>query len=355
MNRLSVPMYRQPAHSSSTEPKAMLSVVVPVFNEAEVIVDFHRRLAAVLDGLAIAFEVLYVNDGSSDASMPLLREFCAADARVVLLDFSRNFGKEIAMTAGLDHADGDAVIVIDSDLQDPPELIPDMLREWQAGADVVMMRRRSREGETWFKKVTANLFYRVIGSIGELRIPADVGDFRLLSRRAVEALRALPERTRFMKGLFAWVGFRQVTLDYRRDARFAGQTKWNYWRLWNLALEGITSFSSAPLKLASYVGLAAAVYALGAGVYVFGKALLFGDPVAGYPSLMVTVLFLGGVQLIALGIIGEYLARMFVEVKARPLYLLSGVYRRRADAGADAGATARQRPPYPEADASAEV
>ena len=233
------------------------------------------------------------------------------------------------MTAGLDHAAGSAVIVIDADLQDPPELIPDMLREWQAGADVVLMRRESREGESWFKKASASAFYRFIGSIGEMPIPADVGDFRLLSRRAVEALRLMPERTRFMKGLFAWVGFNQVTLAYRRDARFAGETKWNYWRLWNLALEGITSFSSAPLKLASYVGLAAAVYALGAGAYVLGKALLFGDPVAGYPSLMVTVLFLGGVQLIALGIIGEYLARMFVEVKGRPLYLLAGIYRRR--------------------------
>ncbi len=328
MNRPPLPISAHPASVGlAATPQVVLSIVVPVFNEAAVIQDFHRRLAAVLDALSVSSEVLYVNDGSSDASMRMLREIGAADARVVLLDFSRNFGKEVALTAGLDHAAGEAVIVIDSDLQDPPELIPDMLREWQAGADVVMMRRFSREGESWFKKATASLFYRLIGSIGELPIPADVGDFRLLSRRAADALRALPERTRFMKGLFAWVGFHQVTLDYARDARFAGETKWNYWRLWNLALEGITSFSSAPLKLASYVGLATAVYALGAGVYVFGKALLWGDPVAGYPSLMVTVLFLGGVQLIALGIIGEYMARMFVEVKARPLYLLSGVYR----------------------------
>ena len=310
------------------EPVA-LSVVVPVYNEAAVIGDFQRRLAAVLDALSVASEIVYVNDGSRDDSMRQLRAFADADARVVLLDFSRNFGKEIAMTAGLDHASGDAVIVIDSDLQDPPELIPDMLRAWQGGADVVLMRRAGREGESWFKKASASAFYRFIGSIGELEIPADVGDFRLLSHRAVEALRRMPERTRFMKGMFAWVGFDQVTIDYQRDARFAGETKWNYWRLWNLALEGITSFSSAPLKLASYVGLATAIYALGAGVYVFGKALLFGDPVAGYPSLMVTMLFLGGVQLIALGIIGEYLARMFVEIKGRPLYLLAGVYRQR--------------------------
>jgi polyisoprenyl-phosphate glycosyltransferase len=346
MNPLPVALSRPFAPALTAEPKVALSVVAPVFNEAAVIQDFHRRLAAVLDRLTIPCEVLYVNDGSSDDSMRLLREIGDADARVVLLDFSRNFGKEIALTAGLDHACGDAVIVIDSDLQDPPELIPEMLHEWQAGADVVMMRRHSRDGESWLKKATATWFYRLIGSIGELPIPADVGDFRLLSRRAVDALRALPERTRFMKGLFAWVGYRQTTLDYRRDARFAGITKWNYWRLWNLALEGITSFSSAPLKMASYVGLATAVYALGAGVYVFGKALLWGDPVAGYPSLMVTVLFLGGVQLIALGIIGEYMARMFVEVKGRPLYLLSGIYRQRpAVLSTDEAAAAVAVPP----------
>ncbi len=348
MNRPLVPISRPPAPIPAAASNVVLSVVVPVFNEAAVIQDFHRRLVAVLDTLSISSEVLYVNDGSSDGSMGLLREVGEGDARVVLLDFSRNFGKEIAMTAGLDHAGGEAVVVIDSDLQDPPELIPDMLREWQAGVDVVMMRRQSRDGESWLKKATASWFYRLIGSIGELPIPADVGDFRLLSRRAVQALQSLPERTRFMKGLFAWVGYRQATLEYARDARFAGETKWNYWRLWNLALEGITSFSSAPLKMASYVGLATAVYALASGVYVFGKALLWGDPVAGYPSLMVTVLFLGGVQLIALGILGEYLARIFVEVKGRPLYLLSGVYRHRAAAVRAEGDGAAVVPTRPE-------
>ena len=350
MNRSPLLPLREPVLPVAGDAGVVLSVVVPVYNEAAVIGDFHRRLVAVLDTLPIAAQIVYVNDGSRDGSLQRLRAFADADARVLLLDFSRNFGKEIAMTAGLDHAAGDAMIVIDSDLQDPPELIPDMLREWQAGADVVMMRRESRDGESWLKKATASAFYRLIGSIGEMPIPADVGDFRLLSRRAVEALRQMPERTRFMKGLFAWVGFRQTTIDYHRDARFAGVSKWNYWRLWNLAIEGITSFSSAPLKLASYVGLATAIYALGAGVYVFGKALLWGDPVAGYPSLMVTVLFLGGVQLIALGIIGEYLARMFVEVKGRPLYLLNGVYCQRAAAAMPGAGTAT-----PEADADADA
>ena len=301
-----------------------LSVVVPVHNEEAVLPEFHRRLAAALDGLAADFatEIVYVNDGSGDASMRQLVELHESDVRVAVIDLSRNFGKEIAMSAGLDHARGDAVIVIDADLQDPPELIPDMVRAWQAGSDIVRMRRASRASESWLKKATARAFYRAIGRIGEIDIPPDVGDFRLLSRRAVAALLRFPERSRFMKGLFAWIGFPSVEIVYDRDGRFAGESKWNYWRLWNLALEGITSFSVGPLKMASYVGFATATYAFGYGVYVIGKTLLYGEPVRGYPTLLVVVLFLGGLQLMALGIIGEYLARMFIEVKARPLYLV---------------------------------
>jgi glycosyltransferase involved in cell wall biosynthesis len=301
-----------------------LSVVVPVHNEEAVLPEFHRRLAAALDGLAADFatEIVYVNDGSGDASMRQLVELHESDVRVAVIDLSRNFGKEIAMSAGLDHARGDAVIVIDADLQDPPELIPEMVRAWQAGSDVVRMRRASRASESWLKKATARAFYRAIGRIGEIEIPPDVGDFRLLSRRAVAALLRFPERSRFMKGLFAWIGFPSVEIVYDRDGRFAGESKWNYWRLWNLALEGITSFSVGPLKMASYVGFATATYAFGYGVYVIGKTLLYGEPVRGYPTLLVAVLFLGGLQLMALGIIGEYLARMFIEVKARPLYLV---------------------------------
>ena len=301
-----------------------LSVVVPVHNEEAVLPEFHRRLAAALDGLAADFatEIVYVNDGSGDASMRQLVELHESDVRVAVIDLSRNFGKEIAMSAGIDHARGDAVIVIDADLQDPPELIPDMVRAWQAGSDIVRMRRASRASESWLKKATARAFYRAIGRIGEIDIPPDVGDFRLLSRRAVAALLRFPERSRFMKGLFAWIGFPSVEIVYDRDGRFAGESKWNYWRLWNLALEGITSFSVGPLKMASYVGFATATYAFGYGVYVIGKTLLYGEPVRGYPTLLVVVLFLGGLQLMALGIIGEYLARMFIEVKARPLYLV---------------------------------
>jgi glycosyltransferase involved in cell wall biosynthesis len=304
--------------------RSWLSVVVPVYNEEAVLPEFHRRLAVTLDTLAASFasEVVYVNDGSRDGSLAQMLELHRTDARVAVIDLSRNFGKEIAMSAGLDHARGDAIIVIDSDLQDPPEVIPAMVQAWQAGSDVVRMRRASRANESWLKKWTASAFYRAIGRIGDIDIPADVGDFRLLSRRAVLSLRRFPERTRFMKGLFAFIGYPSVEIVYDRDGRFAGETKWNYWRLWNLALEGITSFSVAPLKVASYVGFITAVIAFAYGAFVIGKTLLYGDPVRGYPTLIVVVLFLGGLQLMALGVIGEYMARMFIEVKARPLYLV---------------------------------
>ena len=310
------------ATAESTEASASLSVVVPAFNEEAVLADFHRRLAAVLDALPVFAEVVYVNDGSSDGTRSRLMALREADARVAVIELSRNFGKEIAMSAGLDHAKGDAVVVIDADLQDPPELIPDMLRAWREGFDVVLMRRRSRAQESWLKKATARTFYRAIGRMGTIDIPENVGDFRLLSRRAVAALRRFPERSRFMKGLFAWIGFPCHEIEYDRDGRHAGKTKWNYWRLWNFALEGITSFSVVPLKAASYVGFATAAVAFAYGVYVIGKTILYGEPVRGYPTLIVVVLFLGGLQLMALGIIGEYLARMFIEVKQRPLYLV---------------------------------
>ena len=313
---------------SATQPatavaaRESLSVVVPVYNEDAVLPEFHRRLTAVLDMLAVPAEIVYVNDGSSDATKAKLTALRDADARVALVDLSRNFGTEIAMSAGLDHAQGDAVVVIDADLQDPPEHIPDMVRVWRDGFDVVLMRRRSRAQESWLKRATARAFYRTIGRMGTIDIPADVGDFRLLSRRAVAALRRFPERSRFMKGLFAWIGYPTREIEYDRDGRHAGESKWNYWRLWNFALEGITSFSVVPLKAASYVGFLTALAAFAYGVFVIGKTLLYGDPVRGYPTLIVVVLFLGGLQLMALGIIGEYLARMFIEVKQRPLYLV---------------------------------
>ena len=312
------------ATPAATAPER-LSVVVPVFNEEEVLPEFHRRLTAVLDTIRADVEIVYVNDGSRDRTIALLLELHHVDPRVAVVDLSRNFGKEVAMSAGLDHAHGDAVIVIDADLQDPPELMPEMVAAWQAGCDIVLMRRRSRTEESWLKRATAHAFYRTLRRLAAIEIPENIGDFRLLSRRAVDAVRALPERSRFMKGIFAWIGFPSRTLDYDRASREVGSTKWNYWRLWNFALEGITSFSATPLKLASYMGLAAAAIAFAYGVFVVAKTILYGDPVRGYPTLVVLVLFLGGIQLMALGIIGEYLARMFVEVKQRPLYFVQRV------------------------------
>jgi glycosyltransferase involved in cell wall biosynthesis len=300
-----------------------LSVVVPCYNEQEVLPEFHRRLAAVMAQLAMPWEVVYVNDGSSDGTLRIMRELQAAQPEVAIVDLSRNFGKEIAMTAGLDACGGDAVVIIDADLQDPPEVIPQLVAEWRAGFDMVYARRESRLGETAFKKATARWFYRVIGKLSRVKIPADTGDFRLMSRRAVDALLQLREHHRFMKGLFAWVGFPQKAVMYRRDPRFAGDTKWNYWKLWNFAVEGITSFSTVPLRLATYCGIGIAVIAFIYAGWITYKTLAFGDPVKGYPSLMVVLLFLGGGQLIGIGVLGEYLGRMFNETKNRPLYFLN--------------------------------
>ena len=305
-----------------TQSQQTVMVVVPAYNEGDGLRDFHARLAAVFDGLDVQSSVLYVDDGSRDDTWAVIESLAAADPRVASLRLSRNFGKELALTAGLDRADADAVIVIDADLQDPPELIPAFIAKWREGHDAVFGTRLERDGESWFKKTTASLFYRVMGRLSTTPVPRDTGDFRLLSRRAIDALRELRERHRFMKGLFGWVGFRQVALPYHREARHAGTSKFNYWKLWNFAIEGITSFSIAPLRVAMYAGLATALLAFGFGVWIVVKTLVWGDPVAGYPSLMVAMLFLGGVQLMALGVIGEYLGRLYEESKQRPLYLV---------------------------------
>ena len=307
---------------SEAGSRPTLSVVVPLYNEADVVDELHRRLKHTMDGLGLDWEVVYVNDGSRDTTLLRLETLQAAAPEVALLNLSRNFGKEIATTAGLDHARGQAVIVMDGDLQDPPELIPKLVAAWHDGADMVYAQRRMRQGETWLKKATASLFYRLMRQLADVPLPSDVGDFRLMSRRVVDALVQLREHHRFMKGLFAWVGFPTVAVTYVREPRAAGKTNWNYWKLWNLAIEGITSFSVAPLKLATYLGLATAVFAALFALQLVVRTLLFGNPVAGYPSLMAVVLFLGGVQLITLGIIGEYLGRVFNETKQRPLYLV---------------------------------
>ena len=276
-------------------------------------------------------EVLYVNDGSSDNTLCMMKDLQKQDQRVSVISLSRNFGKEIALAAGIDHAEADAVIVIDADLQDPPELIPELVAMWQAGYDVAYARRTARQGETVLKKFTASCFYKFMHGLSRVRVPTDTGDYRLLSRRAIDSLRQLREQHRFTKGLFAWIGYRQIDVPYRRDPRFAGETKWNYWKLWNFALEGITSFSIAPLKAATYVGLLVAGSAFLFAFVILTKTLLFGDIIRGYPTIMVTLLFLGGTQLIAIGVLGEYVGRMFNETKNRPLYFIAE--HRKAPAG----------------------
>jgi polyisoprenyl-phosphate glycosyltransferase len=300
----------------------LLSVVVPCFNEEEVIGACHERLVTTLKSMPVDFEIVYINDGSTDGTIQALKDIKNHEPRVAIIDFSRNFGKEIALSAGLDHARGDAVVVIDADLQDPPELIPELYKTLLEGYDVVYARRQERNGETFFKKLTARYFYRVMRILVKPAIPEDTGDFRILSRRAVDTLKKFREQHRFMKGLFAWIGYPQKEIVYNRDARLAGKTKWNYWKLWNFALEGITSFSIEPLKVSTYLGLLTAVFAFVYALFIVYKTIVFGEPVRGYPSLMVVILFLGGVQLTVLGILGEYMGRIFNETKNRPLYIV---------------------------------
>ena len=299
-----------------------LTVVIAARNEEAALPLLHPRVQAALAGLDLDCRVLYVDDGSDDGTWPLLKDIAERDPRVCLLRLSRNFGKELALTAGLDHAEGDAVIVLDADGQDPPELMPAFVAKWREGFDVVYGRRQQRTGDGWFRRATAAAFYRIMNRLSDVAIPEDAGDFRLLSRRVLDALAQARERQRFMKGLFAWVGFRQCEISYERQPRLAGKSKFSVWRLWNFAIDGVTGFSTLPLRLATYLGVITASVAFAYGAWVIAKTLLWGDPVRGWPSLMVAVLFMGGIQLVALGIIGEYLGRLYVEAKQRPLYLV---------------------------------
>jgi glycosyltransferase involved in cell wall biosynthesis len=299
-----------------------LSVIVPTFNEEQSLTAFHARLIGALLCLDEDWEIIYIDDGSTDGTPALLRQLQQGEPAVGVARFSRNFGKEIAITAGLRLARGAAVVVIDADLQHPPEEIAAMLNAMAEGADVVSMRRRSRADETTFKRFGAKWFYRALNRVSEVPIRDGIGDFRLFSRRAVDAINQLDERCRFMKGLFAWIGYRETILDYDVGVRAGGHTKWRYRQLWRFALEGLTSFSVMPLKLASYAGLASA---LGAFVYALmfaASTLLLGEPVRGFPTLIISILLLGGLQLMATGILGEYIGRLFIETKRRPLYLL---------------------------------
>lgn len=302
----------------------LLSAVVPFLNEAANLPRLFACLEQHLPTLGIPWELVLVDDGSRDDSLAIVRRELERrpGLRATVLSLSRNFGKEAALTAGLEAARGDVVVPLDADLQDPPELIGPMLDEWRKGFDVVYAVRRRRAGESRTKRITAFGFYRLMGRLSSTTIPADTGDFRLMDRCVVAALAQLPERSRFMKGLFAWVGFRQSAIHYDRDARQGGRTSWNYWKLWNFALDGITSFSRVPLQVLSCGGVAIACLALLYGAWMVLRTLLFGIDLPGYASLMTAVLFLGGLQLIGLGVVGEYLGRVFEEVKHRPLYLV---------------------------------
>jgi polyisoprenyl-phosphate glycosyltransferase len=306
--------------------KRGISLACPFYNECSSVPLFFQRVIPVLETLGLPFEIVCVNDGSQDATLDELIRAQAADDRIVVVDLSRNFGKEAALTAAIDHARGDAVIPIDADMQDPPELIPTLVKKWREGYEVVVARRANRESDQLVKKLTAGWFYRLHNAISEISVPENVGDFRLMDRRVVEILKRLPERRRFMKGLFAWVGFRPAVVEYSRDARAAGTTKFSGWRLWNLALEGITSFSTVPLRLWSYVGSAVALVSFLYGSFIVVRTLVLGVDVPGYASLLSVVLFLGGIQLIGIGVLGEYIGRIYSETKRRPVYVVRNVF-----------------------------
>jgi glycosyltransferase involved in cell wall biosynthesis len=301
----------------------MISIVVPCLNEEEVLRDTNRRLVAVLEQLPQKFEILYVDDGSSDRTPEILGALQADDERIRVVRFSRNFGHQMAITAGLEHASGDAVAIIDADLQDPPEVIADFVAKWMDGFDVVYGVRREREGETAFKLWTAKLFYRLIGKLSNTEIPLDTGDFRLMGRRVVDALLAMPERDRFVRGMVSWLGFSQAALPYRRVARAAGVTKFSLFKMLRFATDGIVSFSILPLRLATWVGFAASgVALLGVLITVVERLMGVEGLVKGWASILVAILFIGGVQLICMGIIGEYVGRIYGESKRRPLYVV---------------------------------
>jgi glycosyltransferase involved in cell wall biosynthesis len=303
-----------------------LSVIVPVKDEESGIAPFVARVVPILEGTPgigpDGFEILFIDDGSNDHTLDAIRAANAADARIRAISFSRNFGKEAALSAGLDHALGDAVVPIDVDLQDPPEVLPEMVGQWRQGFDIVYGVRTDRESDSLPKRLTADLYYRAHNWLSDDKIPEHAGDFRLLDRKVVDVIRVLPERNRFMKGLFAWAGFRATSVAYSRSARDLGKSKFNYWKLWTFALDGITSASTVPLRIWSYLGGIVALLALGYALVVVVRTLVSGVQVPGYASLMVAVLFLGGLQLLSLGVLGEYVGRILIEAKARPLYVI---------------------------------
>ncbi len=300
-----------------------ISILIPAYNEEAVLEALYARLGTLANDIKkYTFEFLFVNDGSRDNTLKIIRELAEVDDRVSYVNLSRNFGKEIAMVAGFDHVSGDATVIIDADLQDPPELIPEMIHYWEEGFDDVYAKRRSREGETWFKKWSSKKFYQILEKLSHVPIQKDTGDFRLLDRRAIEALKGMRESERYTKGMFSWIGFYKKEILYDRDPRAAGETKWNYRKLINFAIDGITSFTTAPLRITTYVGFIVSLIAFLYLIFIVFRTVFLGADIAGYPSTLAVILFLGGVQLLSLGIIGEYVGRIFLETKQRPLYLI---------------------------------
>lgn len=313
--------------ATAPENPIALSLVIPCYNEEEMIPQFLTIITPILQSLQLPYELLFINDGSRDNTLAVLQASKSQYPEIRIINFSRNFGKEAALSAGLDFAQGKALIPIDVDLQDPPELIPQMVKIWlEEGMDVVLAKRTDRSKDTFLKRVSANIFYRFNNMISDNRIPENVGDFRLVSRRCVEAIKLMGETQRFMKGIFAWVGFKTTTLEYTRQERQAGQSSFNGWKLWNLALEGITSFSTAPLRIWLYVGVVAWFLSISYGSWIILRTLIYGVDMPGYASVFTAVLFLGSTQLIVLGVIGEYIGRIYLESKGRPLYIVEDEY-----------------------------
>lgn len=313
-------MNRSPNH-------CFLSLIVPCYNEGNNIDAFFEAVTPVLESTQKTFEVVCINDGSKDDTLEALRDMQARDSRIVIIDLSRNFGKEAALTAGLEHARGQVVIPIDADLQHPPELILEMIQKWEEGYKMVTTTIKKRNNKSFIVNFLSNLFYRLVNRYADVPIPKNTGDYRLMDREVVDAIRALPERNRFMKGIFAWVGFKQTTIMFELQKRHAGKTKWSFFKLWTLALDGFCSLTSFPLKIWTYIGLLIASFTLFYAFIVILKTLLFGVDVPGYASLIVAVLFLGSIQLISLGVIGEYISRIYEETKRRPIYIKNKVYK----------------------------
>lgn len=314
---------------TNSQSDIFISIILPCYNEEKSLDAFFERIQPILHDIDNNWEIVCVNDGSTDKTLDILRSYSNEDARIKVINLARNFGKEAAMTAGIDKCNGQVVIPIDADLQDPPELIPDMVKLWREGYDVVLATRNGRKGESWIKKTTAAAFYKIIGKMAHIDIPANTGDYRLMDKKVIESIKGLTERNRFMKGLFAWPGFKTTSIYFDRDERYAGDTSWNYWKLWQFALDGIFSFTTMPLKIWTYIG---GLISLSAFIYasiLIVKTMIYGTDVPGYASLMVVMLLIGGIQLISLGVIGEYIARIYRETKARPTYIIDEDDRKR--------------------------